>query len=212
MKKNLLITIIFLIMVSTICGCEKLEKKVLIPAVDQTTSSKSFKTTYKANVIVLDGKEYTLGVDKLSKYLENGFVSEKAYDEEITNSLQVRGYFKSNPEAIVYLDFHTPDHRTKTKSKDCVVDYVEVYLKPNTAKTYYWKLYDLVIDENTTKTEVNNYFNLEKNGSNKVNLYTDDFLVELQCGGIYDEHKYSNIFTIRARKYSDNMKFPEWAE
>ena len=46
MKKKLFIVTIFLLMLFTICGCEKLEKKVLIPAVDQTTSTKKFKTTY----------------------------------------------------------------------------------------------------------------------------------------------------------------------
>ncbi len=187
-----------------------LEKKGLISEKQSTSSSKKYKTNKVANEIVLNGNTYKLGIDKFGKLLDNSFIMDSQVSDEITNSLKVYGHFAEYPEAKVYVTFHTSDYRTSTSIKDCIINAIEVYLEPNTAKLYYWKFNNFKIDENTTKTEVNNYFELATNGSKTVYLYTDKFLVKINCGSIYETHEYSNIFSIEIIEYNDNMTIPTW--
>ena len=188
------------------------KSKGLIPEKKPSTNTKRYKTSEKVNEIVLNGVTYEVGVDKLKKYLDNGFVFTKDQEPEITNSAQARGYFSNYPDALITIEYHTSDHRTNTKIEDCIVDYLDVTFDKGTEKSFYWKIKDFVVNEKTTKSEINNFFGLKENGSKSVRLYTDEFLVGLECGGIYETHEYSNSFTIDATPITERMDIPEWAE
>ena len=186
--------------------------KTLIPEKTPSTSSKRYKTNEAVNKIVLNGRTFEIGVSKLRDFLNHGFVIESDYEPTIKNSKQVRGYFQDNKDVTITLEFHTADYRTETAVEDCIVSDIDIKFASGSASKYFWKISDFVIDENTTKTEVNNYFNLSQNGSKTVSLYTPDFYVRIECGGIYETHEYSNMFSIHVSNYTENMTIPEWAE
>ena len=188
------------------------DKKGLIPEKQSSTAAKRYKTSEVVNEIVLNNTTYKLGVDTVQKLLDNGFEFNREPDKELTTSRQLFGSFKAYPDASITIVIEPPKYGEPTPIEDCIIMSVDVKLSPNTEKAFYWKIKDFVVNEHTKKSEINAYFDLSTNGSKSVYLYTEDFLVELQCGSIYETHEYSNYFRVKAIKYNDNMTIPTWAK
>ena len=191
---------------------DEFEKKGLIQEKQSTSSSKRYKTSEIVNEFVLNNITYKLGVDTVQKLLDNGFEFNSEPDKELTTSRQLFGKFKAYPDASITIVIEPPKYGEPTPIGDCIIMSVDVKLSPNTASAFYWKIKDFVVNEHTTKTQINEYFDLATNGSKTVYLYADDFLVKLQCGSIYETHEYSNYFRVEVIEYNDNMTIPTWAK
>jgi len=188
------------------------DKKGLIPEKQSSTASKRYKTNKIANEFVLNNTTYKLGVDTVQKLIDNGFVFSREQTDKITSTRQTFGSFKDYPDASITMVVQAPTIGVATSIEDCIIMSIDVKLAHNTANTFYWKFNDFIVNEHTTKTQINEYFDLATNGSKTVYLYTEDFLVELQCGSIYETHEYNNYFQVEVMKYNDNMTIPTWAK
>lgn len=188
------------------------DKKGLIPEKQSSSASKKYKTSEIVNEIVLNNVTYKLGVDTVQKLLDNGFEFNREPDKQLTTSRQLFGNFKAYPDASITIVIEPPKFGEPTPIEDCILMSVDVKFAPNTENAFYWKIKDFVVNEHTKKSEINAYFDLTTNGSKSVSLYTEDFLVKIQCGSIYETHEYSNYFRVEVVEYNDNMIIPTWAK